>query len=140
METVLRQFTLWRVMITGAFVAALLASCERQEGQSAKVLMPTRFEYGYGGDLGRYGIADDARAFSGQTLVGKAQSIELQHSPTGGPSVLKIEVTHFSVSERPIYRGYVFIQAGFGGGKLIREEDISGSKDFTIFDSWEFGY
>ncbi len=52
--------------------------------------------------------------------------------------MMKIEVTHYAQSGKPIYKGYVYIQAGFSGGKLIKTEDISGQKQFTMFGSWPF--
>jgi hypothetical protein len=130
-------------IVAGPFLVHLGEEIQGSSGSSrdanpAKVLKPTRFMYGYEGDFGRFKIADTAEAFSGETLVGKARAIELQDSPTGGAKVLKIEVTHYSVSRQPVYRGYVFIQAGFSGGRLVKEEDVSGTKDFTVFGSWVF--
>jgi len=85
-------------------------------------------------------MADTAEALNGDTLVGKAKALELMDTPGGGPKMMKIEVTHYSSSGEPVYRGLVYIQAGFGGGKLIKEEDVSGRKNFTVFGSWQFGH
>ena len=130
-----------------AFALVALCSCDggRPSGEAgernsrSQVLRATSFKYNYGGQFGRFDIADEAEAYNGNTLVGRARAIELQDSQTGGPRVLKIEVTHFSASGAAAYKGYVYIQAGFGGGRLVREEDISGQRQSTVFGTWQFG-
>lgn len=107
---------------------------------SGAVLGPTSFKYGYGGEFGPFEIADTAAAYNGGILVGRAQAVTFQESPTGGAKILKIRVTHLSVSGDVIYTGFVYIQAGFGGGTLVREEDVSGRKQFTMFGGWPFGH
>lgn len=129
-------------------LALILSGCDSSgpEPESSKnseqtaTLRPTSFKYGYDGEFGRYEMADIAEAYSGNRLVGKARAIELQETPTGGPKMMKIEVTHYSQSGQLIYKGYVYIQAGFSGGKIIKTEDISGKKCFTMFGSWPFGH
>jgi len=70
-------------------------------------------------------------------LVGRARAIELQDDPSGGPRIMKIEVTHFSPAGDQVYRGYVYIQAGTG--RVVREEDLSGKRRYTMFGTWPFG-
>jgi hypothetical protein len=104
------------------------ASSNRPQHESVSRTGTAQIRYGYGGQFGRYDIADTAEAYNGQQLLARAQAIELQDSPGGGPRTLKIRVTHFSASGSITYAGYVYIQAGFGGGRLVREEDVTGGK------------
>ena len=116
------------------------SSAESSSTREPTMLRPTSFKYGYDGQFGRFDMADTAEALNGDRIVGKAKALELMDAPGGGPKMMKIEVSHYSSEGQPVYRGFVYIQAGFGGGKLIKEERVSGRKKFTVFGSWQFGH
>jgi hypothetical protein len=106
--------------------------------QGQAVLNPTSFKYGYEGQFGRYGIADTAKAFAGDILVGEAKALRIIESESG-PNLIEIEVVHYSASGQPIYKGIAHIQFGFGGGKLVYEKALSGQRSRSIFVSWPSG-
>ena len=133
-----------------ALLLALSAACSPNSDRSREqtsspaardeaMLSPTSFEYGYEGQYGLFGIADTARAYAGDILVGEARALRIIES-SSGPNLIEIEVVHYSVSGEIAYRGIAHIQFGFGGGILVYEEAISGQKSRSIFVSWPSGH
>lgn len=121
-----------------ALFCLFLAGCGEDAGASGN-LRVTRVAYDYSGPYGRYQIADSAEAYSGKTLVGKAQLMELLGSPSETKRTLKIKIAHFDASQHQTYLGYIYVEPAFTTGRLIREEPISGEKTAAIFKGWQFG-
>ena len=95
-------------------------------------------KYSYGGEFGRYGIADTASAYEGSTLIAEAVAIRIIKKDPG-PNWIEVEETHYSSSGSVIYRGKLFIRFGFGGGQVVKERAISGRKIFNVFGGWPAG-
>jgi len=99
--------------------------------------------YGYAGKLGRYGIADTAVAlYSGKGYtdlkIGTAEALEIiPKSP--GPHHIKIKETHYNPDGSVMHEGYLEFKFGYGGGTLIKEEHIKGTKLNHIFGGWPAG-
>lgn len=101
-------------------------------------LQALSIKYDYGGKFGSLRIADTASAYEGSLLIAEAEAIRIiEKNP--GPNWIEIEETHYSTSGSVIYRGKLFIRFGFGGGKVVREEAISGRKRFSVFVGWPSG-
>lgn len=120
-------------------LCGLLAGCG-EDGGGKGGLRPSRFAYDYSGPYGKYEIADSAEAYSGNTLIAKAQLVELMGSPSETKRTLKIKVAHFDAAQRQTYLGYIYVEPAFTTGRLVREEPISGQKTASIFKGWQFGH
>jgi hypothetical protein len=115
------------------FASAVLSLCSTNVNAGT-----LKIEYQYGSKFGFFDIADSARAYLNGDLVAKAEAIEIIKK-TPGPNSIKIRETQYSPSGAEVYEGYIEIQFGFGGGRKISEDSISGSKRYNIFTSWPAG-
>ena len=93
--------------------------------------------YSYDGDFGSVRIADSAAAYEGNTLVARARALRIIRKDPG-PNSIEIRETHYS-GGKVIYEGYVEIEFGFRGGRIISARPISGEKRLNIFTSWPSG-
>lgn len=95
-------------------------------------------EYGYGGNLGMFGIADTAKAYVNNSFIGEAQALRIIKKQPG-PNHLLVKETHYYSDGRIMYQGELEFRFGFGGGTLVSERSLFGTKRFTIFTGWPSG-
>jgi len=118
-------------------------SINQHGGESAEVVTTRHAEashitYGYDGQLGRYGIADNAAAYDGATLLAKAKAIKvIEKNP--GPNQLEVEETHFSATGKVTYRGLLRFRFSGDGAYVEEEMPISGQKEESYFSGWPSG-
>ena len=97
-----------------------------------------RTEYGYGGEFGRFGIADTAACYDSGTIIAKAKAMRIiEKSP--GPNQIEVKETHYDATGSAIYEGIIVFQFGFGGGHIVYETAISGRKHRQVFTGWPAG-
>ena len=97
-----------------------------------------RTEYGYDGELGRFGIADIAACYDSGALIARAKAIRIiKKSP--GPNHIEVKETHYDATGSLIYEGIMVFQFGFGGGHIVSESAISGKKRRQVFTGWPAG-
>jgi len=97
-----------------------------------------RIEYGYAGKLGMFDIADTASAYDGDTLIAKAEALQIVEKQSG-PNHILIQEEHYSPSGEVTYKGTLEFRFGFRGGTLVEEKAVSGKKRFHVFQGWPAG-
>jgi hypothetical protein len=120
------------LFITVAFLFLLTECSQPCPPQSLE-----KIKYDYNSDLGRYGIAANALAFSSSgELIAKAHSLEILESSDGGPNHLLVEEEYYNQSKEIIYKGTLEFKFGIESASLVSEKSISGRKCFSAFTSW----
>ena len=91
--------------------------------------------FAYDGQLGRYGIADSARALQGGNLVAEARALRIiERRP--GPNQLEIVEKHYAPGGETTYEGRMILQFAMGGARVVSEDAIFGRKRFQFFNNW----
>jgi len=107
--------------------------------QPEPVVVPPglRIHYDYEGKFGRHGIADSARAYSGNELIVEAQAVELVNNRDGGAKSIKVYEKQFRAGS-VVYEGYLYFRftgslTGNSEPEPNRDEKISGNKRYIVF-------
>lgn len=96
-----------------------------------------KIKYEYRGEFGRHGIADSAKAYSGNELVVEAKAIELVKNSDGGAKSIKVYEKQFFAGS-VVYEGYLYFRftgsiTGQSEPEPKRDERISGTKRYVVF-------